>query len=911
MALDIYVRDDYDRKTNFVTSYGDSLGGVPMTYFVQTAGVDVIGEGTQIGSIVINETTGASTTLIDIQFTNYLVLDSQIISNSTDIYSVQVSSEYAEDRYSKLDLYDDEPIEVTENIKDFKDVAKVLSDSSQQFKVPASKINNGIFENYYNNDIVDGFDARFRRDCILKLNGIDWKNGAIRLSGVGMKSNSPEFYNITFFGNTASLKSIIGDDDLSDIEELNAFTHNYSYGNVRKYAAIGANLSYTGDIATGITDASTNFYEHPDMAYPFISASDRYFVDTNEGTPDIAKNRNLYTSNPATVDNYTGLLYTDLKPAIKVIRVMEMIGRKYGFTFSKDFLNDDSRTVMDSLYLWCSRESGRITNLIDTSFANILTSNFSLSSGTEIRVNGNTEFYSRSVKRFNKVLINKATARFKITPNDLNGNYSILIKDEVTGGSYFVLENAQGVVEVSFEMPAGGGAFGAERYHKPKITISTKGAITSAVLSDVVFEQIDNISSPNTIETGNYADYNVSGLSSDIDFNIISTPKIKTMDFIRNFMKMFNLVMYVKDDELVLEPLDWYMKKGTTHDITKYCDFSSHNINRGDIYKEINFEYKEPKTVFAIQSNEATGDEYGNERFKSNELTYFDGGKYDVKVGASHMLYEKFVDEGGEFSFPVWGYSVSDSFSSVNVDSLFFFASKGGFNTGSGSLFYMTDGVTNNTTTGNRIFSASNSYYDFNKGNLASINFGSEYSSGGEQVVDNSLFSMYYQNYIQNIYNAQSRVLKINANLPMALTLGINLNDSLIIGSDRYIINSIKKNMNTGVSDLTLLIDNYTGNIQDLNLINGVLDDGSPIELRSYEWLVSAFTINNNVCSLDTNVGQSIFISDNDIVYAYNSYGQYYFPLTGGNRQYKIAGYEYDVIELDSLGNIIDKFDCP
>ena len=42
MALDIYVRDDYDRKTNSVTAYGDSLGGVPMTYYVQTAGVDYI-----------------------------------------------------------------------------------------------------------------------------------------------------------------------------------------------------------------------------------------------------------------------------------------------------------------------------------------------------------------------------------------------------------------------------------------------------------------------------------------------------------------------------------------------------------------------------------------------------------------------------------------------------------------------------------------------------------------------------------------------------------------------------------------------------------------------------------------------------------------------------------------------------
>ena len=58
---------------------------------------------------------------------------------------------------------------------------------SQQFSLPASKSNNKIFKHYYNYDIDNGFDARARVDALIKLNGVDYKDGKIKLNSVSLK----------------------------------------------------------------------------------------------------------------------------------------------------------------------------------------------------------------------------------------------------------------------------------------------------------------------------------------------------------------------------------------------------------------------------------------------------------------------------------------------------------------------------------------------------------------------------------------------------------------------------------------------------------------------------------------------------------------------------------------------------
>jgi hypothetical protein len=111
----------------------------------------------------------------------------------------------------RVDLFKDESVSLTQTIKNVKDLAKVFTEFTQTFSVPASSVNNKIFQHYYNFDISGGFDARIKADARLELNDLPFKDGKIALQGVELKNNLAHTYKITFFGNTVNLKDILGE----------------------------------------------------------------------------------------------------------------------------------------------------------------------------------------------------------------------------------------------------------------------------------------------------------------------------------------------------------------------------------------------------------------------------------------------------------------------------------------------------------------------------------------------------------------------------------------------------------------------------------------------------------------------------------------------------------------------------
>ena len=115
---------------------------------------------------------------------------------------------------TRVDMFKDESVTITDTIKNVKDIAKVFTAFSQQFSLPASKTNNKLFKHYYNYDIDNGFDARARVAATIKLNGTDYKIGRIKLNGVQLKQNKPYAYKVVFYDNTVALKDVIGEDKL-------------------------------------------------------------------------------------------------------------------------------------------------------------------------------------------------------------------------------------------------------------------------------------------------------------------------------------------------------------------------------------------------------------------------------------------------------------------------------------------------------------------------------------------------------------------------------------------------------------------------------------------------------------------------------------------------------------------------
>ena len=76
-----------------------------------------------------------------------------------------------------------------------------------------------------------------------------------------------------------------------------------------------------------------------------------------------------------------------------------------------------------------------------------------------------------------------------------------------------------------------------------------------------------------------------------------------------------------------------------------------------------------------------------------------------------------------------------------------------------------------------------------------------------DAIVPNTLYSVYYQPYLSNLYNLKNRETTVKTNLPISLLTNLQLNDRLIIRDKRYTINDMKSNLTTGEVNFVLLND--------------------------------------------------------------------------------------------------------
>ena len=205
--------------------------------------------------------------------------------------------------YVLLDLFQDESIVVKSSVQDIQDIAQVFTDFSQTFTVPASKTNNGVFKHYYNNDLNE-LNANIRLDSRLEINRTPFRRGQVQLEGAEIKNNQVESYKITFYGDVVTLKDLIGNDKLKDLN----------------YATVAT--TYDGaTVQNSITDTSDL-----DIRFPLIT-SERLWSYTGGTSTDITQ-----TATP--------LVWSELFPALKDAKILDLIESKYGVTFVGNFLTD-------------------------------------------------------------------------------------------------------------------------------------------------------------------------------------------------------------------------------------------------------------------------------------------------------------------------------------------------------------------------------------------------------------------------------------------------------------------------------------------------------------------------------------------------------------------------------------------
>lgn len=650
---------------------------------------------------------------------------------------------------TRLDLFNDETIQITDSIQDVRDIKKVFTTFSQTFKVPASDTNNKVFKHYYNADI-DGYDGRFRKDALIKIDGTDFKNGRMRLDSVDLHNNIPTTYNLTFFGSTVQLTELLGEDRLKDLQ----------YTSTLAAFDFGYNFTYVKNRFDG-TETDTT------IIFPFISAKNYYFSSSNSSAtynielPDGAEVRNVESFN-------SGVLSTDLKPAIKVSKVLEAIEEKYGFTFSNDFFSD---TDLTELYLWLHREKGQITGQLDTSSQTYNISDFT--------PDGTPTYTSNTIETD---LEDGWVIKVTITPANSSDTYDVAIP-ESEDGPY---TSQTGTNTFTFE-------FLEVDTYTPNITVSSNGNLGNYSI-DIELEAYkwDTLQARYVPSGVEYNYLPISSQSSELTIGS-QMPKIKIIDFLTSLFKMFNLTAYFNGSELVVKTLDSYYASGNSYDITKYIETSSGNIAKSNIYRNVSFEFPEAKTFAVYNANETTGEEFGNENFEDRNL---DGGVYKIGIKFEKIMYERMTDQdtGNETSIQ-WGWFVDDNKNEYIGNPLLFYTEK--ISTG---VIRITDGTSSPSGAFN--------YYrpmSTKSDSTQTLHFGSEIDEYTNSVNNESLFKNYYKTYIDNVFDKKARIYKFTAYLPNQILNRYELNDIFIIAGREYRINKIKTNLINGKTELELI----------------------------------------------------------------------------------------------------------
>jgi len=653
---------------------------------------------------------------------------------------------------NRIELFNDEQIQVTSSIQNVQDISKTYTDFSQGFTVPASDVNNAFFEHWYNSDIDFSTDNNLRKDAYIEINLTTFRKGKIQLDGASLSNGKPSSYKLTFYGEGVTLKDTFGEDLLSDLD-YTAYAHPFT----------------SAEVLTRITN-STNTY---DVKYPLITSNriwEYQSIPPNAPLPNWLVNT-LTQNDIHTTAGAIGK--TELFPALRVSKIFDLIESKYGITFSGAFLQDERFT---KLFLWYK---GKET-LVQYSTAYNLTANTITPTFTNYDLTNTYTSATNSVQIQELAGVITHRLIYEVTSTTTSANYSIDIYQN--GNLYNTITG-----------------FGTGVYTLDTITqtagldviytfqIRTQGA---NVINSRLKYEVDYITT-GSVNT-DYLTVVYTALTVNLSIDLAANaPVIKIADFFSGILKTFNMTTYsIKDAEYFVEPLDDWYSKGAVVDVSEYVDVTTIDIERMPLYKTISFKYQESESFLNKNFSQTFSRKYGDTSYEYN----YDGSEFVVELPFENLLQQKFT--GTDLQV---GYSLNGEFSPYIPKPVLLYQ----YTNKTCDFKYHNDGgghstVTSYTPLGQDLIYNATNY---------TLNFAPETSSLLLTPIQNTLFANYYFSYLYNLYNLKQRLLNVKARLPVSLLTGLQLNDRLVIRDRRYIINEIKTNLTTGDADLQLILD--------------------------------------------------------------------------------------------------------
>jgi hypothetical protein len=649
-------------------------------------------------------------------------------------------SDVAEVNYQRLDLFKDEDISINLTSKNISDISKVFAEFTQGFSVPATPANNAIFSHWYDATVDGLFNANKRVLSYIEINTLPFKYGVIQLESCKLKGGQISSYELTFFNKVVNLSDSMGDLELKDLD-LTAFDHSYN--------------------ETDVTDAMySDSIHNGDVYYPMITST----KDINYGD----------SSDNDIIDSGNTIKFTDFKPAIRLIRIIEAIENDLNVTFSRDFFG---RSVFHNLFLWLHKDAKEVDNAGQKQRVN-LNSKGNLEDIAGVTVDLTEDSIICNDSYFSELYIAIVPlAGFENVPYTveryLNEEpWSKTPEKKGTSINYFRTDNDTNrhsfYINVTQEFQFNG-SIGINYYLAP---------------GGVPYNKFANL--PSQTIVGNISISN-------------NMPALKLKDFFGSLINQFNLIIVpTSANDYYIDTLDSWYSKGDTFDITHLIDIDDITIKKPDIKKLIEFKYKEAGAILGKQYLDTNGIGYGDLKAKYDDVA---GSDLKIESQFENLNFESLqnvtVIPNAPSNFHL-GSSIDLKLEPYSGKPYMFY--KNGLVTLTDPIYI--DGISLSSV----FLTATEDNADFNQ-ITNSLNFGAEVSTYFLTIVENSLYKNFWKTYVDDLYNPKTRVLNLKCKLPISILSRLSLNDKLIINKNKYKISNLKVNLINSDADLEIFTD--------------------------------------------------------------------------------------------------------
>ena len=657
-----------------------------------------------------------------------------------------------------FDSFEDEDISYTKKTIDFEKPDKVRNDFSSSFTLPASPNNNALFGHYYSVDFTSPFNPYQKNEAQLWIGNELWSVGALQLQSVKIKNGKPSNYKVQFYSDVVNLKSALNGLTIDKLgwQDKN---HSISQPNVTAYLQ-GAEIN--------------------GMRYPLASAENlwRWQNSTEANTRNIK----------ATAE---GILNREVRPSIRVSEMVQRIFDAANFDYEIDF---DSEAYWTDLYMWANNAKKIGT---DPPFSKVGLSN---TNAIILREGETSDLIMPNEVKDEFNMYNPATGIFTI-PNSVNYSIDIFIEG-ISPIEYALVIN--GVVGTYNPMPTDTTVNLGALNQGDKVKIVLKNPVPPGTGG----EYYNSGRKPARVTIASVSLYTTSPSVLDtMDVGKVM-PKMLCEEFLRGILNTFNAIIYWNsaDEKFVIQHREDWFNAGNEYDLSRYVDITESIIEPPTGYKEFAFKM-------------ADGKDYANELFHANNNkeygeaiaqtgNYF-GGQYINENPFTPSVWQEVVE------VDAYGEAITESkvcgFSCVSSDGK-------AVESGVRLMYYQgfetaTAGIAVADISGAKgvPFNTYSLFRNYNSTSDVNLTYSEEYSFHNPLVTtvpnapflrDNTLYTKFYRDYINEIYNPDRRRNKVSLKLPFGLTTLIQPNDKIIINKQHYRMEEMNVKLLSG--DVTL-----------------------------------------------------------------------------------------------------------